>query len=712
MDTNNVCHQCVVCNEIFQQYDDFEKHYKIHIIIKDEETEDVETLHQCNLCDEEFKLETDLEKHCEVDHTEVLVDVKVEQTNNVEDEESEEGDLEEHILDVDNISLGSNFSDVSSGEEEEEDPDGTIVENDQHGLPSSSNFIWKTTLNSVMSPSFLGPLPGPTGVLEEKKNEFDYFSLFFGSNLYTIIADETNRCHAVKHPNGEKKWRNVTAEEVKAFLGLRVFMSVSTLPRTGMYWSREYYFGNYKIADIMTRDRYNKISEHLHINDKSTNPARGEINHDKLHQVRPVLDHVLDNCSKRYNPHQNTSIAEAMVAFRGRIGFKQFTPSKLVKHGIKVWMRADPTNGYVNEFQVYTGREKQTSEIGLSSRVVLDLTRKVQFQNMIVNVDDHFTCAELFSELEKVGIFARGMCKNTRKNWPKGLKQNHKDVKNWASGEYKIVQSTNLTAGMWKDRKIINFMSTADSPLETVDVLRKQKDSTPSDGVDVSQKQKNGTASENVDLLRKEKGSALSESVDVSRKPKNGTASETVDLLQKQNGSIPLETMVVSRKQKDIAVKGMKCPVAISKYFSNMSGVDRSDQLRMEYPTYRMSKKWWLYLFYFLFDLCIANAFILFKESKNQSKKSKNSPPILLEFKMNLFKKMIGNERNGRKRKRCDFGSDLPTTTGRHFPMKATKKARCRQCMKSKKRAESLYQCDNCFVHLCVLCFRAYHESE
>ncbi|KAK6188811.1 hypothetical protein SNE40_004910 [Patella caerulea] len=499
-------------------------------------------------------------------------------------------------------------------------------------------------------------------------------------------------------------------------------MSVSTLPRTNIYWSKDHYFGNYKITDIMTRDRFDKISQHFHLNDNSTNPARGEINHDQLHQVRPVLDHVLDNCSKRYNPHQNTSIAEAMVAFRGRIGFKQFTPSKLVKHGIKVWMRADPTNGYVSEFQVYTGREKQTSEIALASQVVFDLTRKVQFQNMIVNVADHFTCAELFSELEKVGIFARGMCKNTRKNWPNSLKQHQKDVKNWASGHYKIVQCTNLTAGMWKDRKLVSFMSTADSPLETVEVSRKQKDVTcitsesvevsrkqkgitPSERVEVSQKQKDITPSNSVEVSRKKKGITPSKSVEVSRKQKDITHSESVEVSRKQREGVPLET--VSQKQKDIAVKAMKCPVAISKYFSNMSGVDRSDQLRMEYPTYRMSKKWWLYLFYFLFDLSIANAFILFKESKNHAKKK---TPILLEFKMNLFKKMIGNDRNGRKRKRWE--TDLPTTTGGHFPMKSTRKGRCKQCQKSKKRAESLYQCDNCLVHLCVVCFRAYHESE
>jgi hypothetical protein len=41
-----------------------------------------------------------------------------------------------------------------------------------------------------------------------------------------------------------------------------------------------------------------------------------------------------------------------MIAFTGRLGFKQYVPLKPTKWGIKVWMRADPNNGYMNEYQV------------------------------------------------------------------------------------------------------------------------------------------------------------------------------------------------------------------------------------------------------------------------------------------------------------------------------------------------------------------------
>jgi hypothetical protein len=65
---------------------------------------------------------------------------------------------------------------------------------------------------------------------------------------------------------------------------------------------------------------------------------------------------ILERTKSEYSPHMQTSIDETMIAFTGRLGFKQYVPLKPTKRGIKVWVRADPNNGYVNEFQVYTER--------------------------------------------------------------------------------------------------------------------------------------------------------------------------------------------------------------------------------------------------------------------------------------------------------------------------------------------------------------------
>ena len=48
-----------------------------------------------------------------------------------------------------------------------------------------------------------------------------------------------------------------------------------------------------------------------------------------------------------------------------------------------------------------------------------------------------------------------------------------------------------------------------------------------------------------------------------------------------------------------------------------MNGVDHADQLRTAYSIYCMSQKWWKYIFWFLFDVAVSNAFVLMRDSAN-----------------------------------------------------------------------------------------------
>lgn len=110
-----------------------------------------------------------------------------------------------------------------------------------------------------------------------------------------------------------------------------------------------------------------------------------------------------------------------MIAFTGRLGFKQYVPLKPTKRGIKVWMRADPHNGYVNDFQVYTGRVANQTEEGLGERVVKDLTRDIWGQNHHVYCDNLFTSVPLFAELLEHGTYACGTIRKHRKGLPQAV---------------------------------------------------------------------------------------------------------------------------------------------------------------------------------------------------------------------------------------------------------------------------------------------------
>ena len=74
----------------------------------------------------------------------------------------------------------------------------------------------------------------------------------------------------------------------------------------------------------------------------------------------------------------------------------------------------------------------------------------------------------------------------------------------------------------------------------------------------------------------------------------------------------PTATGSVLRRQRDRSRTSVPCPEAVISYNSNMGGVDRGDQLRGYYNCRTKSRKFYKYI-YFLLDVSITNAFILWK---------------------------------------------------------------------------------------------------
>ena len=55
-------------------------------------------------------------------------------------------------------------------------------------------------------------------------------------------------------------------------------------------------------------------------------------------------------------------------------------------------------------------------------------------------------------------------------------------------------------------------------------------------------------------------------------------------------------------------------PSSVYLYNKYMGGVDSHDQLRMNFDVGRNGKKWWRYLFWFLLNCSVVNAFDLYRE--------------------------------------------------------------------------------------------------
>ena len=186
----------------------------------------------------------------------------------------------------------------------------------------------------------------------------------------------------------------------------------------------------------------------------------------------------------------------------------------------------------------------------------------------------------------------------------------------------------------------------------------------------------------------------------------------------------PDERGTVRRRHTDTTVREVQAPMAIISYNKWMGGVDRGDQLRQYYQLRLKSRKVYKYIFWFLVDISITNAFVL--HQFNTSTSTRPSP--FKAFRLELAKGLIGAY-NSRKRAAPTAAPVVPRprrpTSLAHFPLRrptGSKKgmARCWYCSHTRRqplRRETMWYCGECELYLCHTgvretdCFMAHHEA-
>ena len=86
----------------------------------------------------------------------------------------------------------------------------------------------------------------------------------------------------------------------------------------------------------MTRKRFKKLVQYIHLNNNTMIKPRGDPDYDPLHKIRPLYIHVQAPFKDAYHPEMNLAIDEAMVAYKGRSFMKQYLPGKPTKWGFTV----------------------------------------------------------------------------------------------------------------------------------------------------------------------------------------------------------------------------------------------------------------------------------------------------------------------------------------------------------------------------------------
>ena len=206
--------------------------------------------------------------------------------------------------------------------------------------------------------------------------------------------------------------------------------------------------------------------------------------------------------------------------------------------------------------------------------------------------------------------------------------------------------------------------------------------------------------------------------------------------------SQPEGDSTVRRRNRDGTAQQVPCPPSVVAYNQHMGGVDRGDQLRQYYRAKGKTRKSYRYIFWFLFDSCVVNAFVLHKNFVPVTAMSAKEATVR-NFRLRLAEGLIGSYCSRQryclpqpvrdaalvsatppvKRRWEERGSPSHNRgTDGHFPIKGHR-SRCAYCWNERghRRVETNVRCRKCGKAFCVVaqdppldgpsCFERYHTE-
>ena len=181
------------------------------------------------------------------------------------------------------------------------------------------------------------------------------------AEIITLLVVETNRYYQDyidRLDDGPSPEPDVTEAEMFVFLALTIHMGHGVRDKLTDYWATLDQLYTPFYGTMMKRDRYLHILRYLHFTDTKNEPDRPDEKFDGLWNIRDLFEILNGTFSKLYNPSENLAIDEVIVFFKGRVIFKQYTPKKRKRFGIKIFKRCDST-GYTCDMKVYLGKDRQ-----------------------------------------------------------------------------------------------------------------------------------------------------------------------------------------------------------------------------------------------------------------------------------------------------------------------------------------------------------------
>ena len=299
--------------------------------------------------------------------------------------------------------------------------------------------------------------PGLNIPLSRSATPLQYLELFMTLSVWRHIMDTTNlyaRTRLAAMPLSRcslySRWRDITLPEIKAFIGLIINMGMVQLTDIKDYWSTHFTLNLPFFRTVFPRDRFLGIYWMLHVGETPTTTKRSKI--------QPFLNLLLPLFRSYVTPSRELSIDESMIAFRGRVGFRQYIKGKPQPWGIKAYVLSESRTGYMYNLLIYYGKETLLTIIpgkNHTTNVIMTLMEPLANMGYDLYTDRFYTSPEVATELLQICTTITGTVQTNRRNMPAavvGAKQKKGDVATYRKGPLVVIQ--------WTDKRTLTTLST------------------------------------------------------------------------------------------------------------------------------------------------------------------------------------------------------------------------------------------------------------
>lgn len=270
------------------------------------------------------------------------------------------------------------------------------IESVKWGPVTGNLHTFNFNLVGGLQPHVIDQLPG-------RPSEIDCYNVFVDDAFVEYIVKETNlyanqsivKCilhESIGTHSRLALWKDITALEMRQFLGLLIWMGLDNKPKLQDYWSKSILYDS-KVSKVMARNRFELILSNLHFADNE----QYETDPPKLYKIQKLIDCLKSKFQNAFIPKEHVCIDETMIPFRGRLKIRQYLPKKRHKYGLKMY-KLCLEGGYTWNIKLYAGKESSMNTIH-SEVVVMELITPLLDTGRTLVTDNFYTSVRLASKL-------------------------------------------------------------------------------------------------------------------------------------------------------------------------------------------------------------------------------------------------------------------------------------------------------------------------